>query len=379
MDFKGLKPEYQILKKDILPHLDALMESGTFIMGPEVECLEKTLAAFVKVNYCLSCASGTDALLLALMALNVQPGDLILTPAYSYIASASCITRLGAIPVFVDVDERTYNISPQSLTDNIAALKAEGKECKGIITVDLFGLPADYSKIMKIAQDNRLFVLEDCAQGFGSRVVDKMACSFGDIAITSFFPAKPFGCYGDGGAIFTNNHDLAEKIWSLRSHGRTRKNKYENIRTGINSRLDTLQAAVLLEKFDYYIDFELGQLATIASFYTNKLTNYVKTPYVPEGFSSSWAQYTIVLKNEMDRDALKDYLKKHFVPTMIYYPIPLHRQEAMKGFSCYSPLNKSELLSRTALSLPIHPFLNSEEQLLVVNSVIAFLKKRNYG
>ncbi len=375
MEFKGLKNEYEILEDKIVDSLKRLMRSGSFILGKEVAELEAKLADFVGVKHCVSCANATDGLILSLMAAGVGSGDHVLVPNFSYIASASCVSLIGAVPVFVDIDADTYNISASSLENAISACQEQGIYCKALITVDLFGLPADYDSINTIAKKYGLIVIEDGAQGFGGKIANRRACSFGDIAVTSFFPVKPLGAYGDGGAIFTNDDQIAELVWSLRSHGRTRKNKYDNSIVGFNSRLDTLQAAILLQKFELFTDFELQKVDEIAQRYSSELSSCVKTPVVPDGFFSSWAQYTIALKSREQRAEMAGYLKNVYaIPTMIYYDKPLHEQGAVKNGLVVAELQNSIYASNTVLSLPIHPFLNDEEIDCVIEAVKSFWK-----
>ena len=376
MEFKGLKKEYELLEDKILSSLRDVMRSGNFILGKEVLALENKLAEYVGVRHCISCANATDGLILALMAAGITKEDYVLVPAFSYIASASCVSILGATPVFVDIDIDTYNISPESLRLALSACEQKGLKCKALITVDLFGLPADYTEIRKIAKNHDLIVIEDGAQGFGGSVQEKRACSFGDVSVTSFFPVKPLGAYGDGGAIFTDNDNYADLLWSLRSHGRTRENKYDNAIIGFNSRLDTIQAAILLEKLDLFSNYELNRINEIAKQYSKELCDYVKVPIVPEGMFSSWAQYTIALENVELRAKMIEELKRLSIPTMVYYGKPLHKQIALGDALIVVDLSNSEKASNTVLSLPIHPFMEDYEVEKVVQAVRFFSSER---
>ncbi|MDD3411769.1 MAG: DegT/DnrJ/EryC1/StrS family aminotransferase, partial [Eubacteriales bacterium] len=329
MEFHDLGAQYRALKTEIDGQLAAVLGLGHFILGPQVEQLEQKLAAFVGRKHCVTCGNGTDALTLALMAWNIGPGDAVFTADFTYFASAGCASAVGATPIPVDIDLNTFNLSPNALESAIERTLAEGKLApKVIIPVDLFGLPADYPRIEAIARRYNLRILEDAAQGFGGRIGDRRACSFGDLAVTSFFPAKPLGCYGDGGALFTDDDEIDALLRSLRANGRSAADKYDNQRIGMNSRLDTLQAAVLLPKLDALGRYELDALDRIAVKYTRKLKRFVTTPTVPEGFHSSWAQYTIRLCDAQQRDALRTFLKERGIPSMVYYPRGIHQQSA---------------------------------------------------
>lgn len=363
MQFKDLKAQYQALKPQIDYAIQSVLDTSEFILGDPVKKLENILADYVGRKYCVTCANGTDALQLALMAMGVGKGDAVFTSDFTFFASAGAPSLLGATVIFVDIDERTFNISFKSLEDAIIRVISEGKLVpKVIIPVDLFGLPADYPQLISIAKKYNLKILEDGAQGFGGRIMDKKACSFGDISITSFFPAKPLGCYGDGGAIFTDDDNIAEHLYSLRAQGRSKNNKYEHCEIGINSRLDTLQAAILLEKFKAFVDYELQAVNEIADWYTRRLENVVTTPYIPFGYYSSWAQYTIMFKDTETRNRIQSELKKHGIPSMIYYPLALHQQKVYKGI-CKNDTDYQHTLQavKTVLSLPIHPYLKEDE------------------
>jgi len=370
MEFRDLKKQYLVLKKEIDAAMIDVAGSGAFIMGKPVKELEADLAEYAGVKHCVSCANGTDALTLALKAWNIGKGDAVFVPDFTFFASVEVVSLEGAAPVFVDVDRDTFNMDANDLEEKIEKTLAEGKYTpKAIITVDLFGLPADYPKIRKTADKYRLYVLEDGAQGFGGRIGDKRACSFGDISTTSFFPAKPLGCYGDGGAVFTDNDEWAVLMDSYRVHGKG-KEKYDNVRIGLNSRLDTLQAAILKVKFKAFREYELADINKAAQLYTEKLQGKVKTPVIPEGYYSSWAQYTIRLDSREERDALQARMKERGIPSMVYYPTPMHGQTAYKDLNLPGGYcSVSEELCGTVLSLPIHPYVSEEEIERVLHSI----------
>jgi len=374
MQFRDLKKQYEVLKKDIDQAMLEVAASGAFIMGKQVKELEQQLAEYVGMKHCVSCANGTEALTLALKAWGIKAGDAVFVPDFTFFASAEVVSLEGATPVFVDVDVDTFNIDPAALEKAIEKTIKEGElQPKVIITVDLFGLPANYPAIRKIADKYHLLILEDGAQGFGGEIDGKKACSFGDISTTSFFPAKPLGCYGDGGAIFTDNDEWASLMDSLRVHGKG-SFKYDNVRIGMNSRLDTLQAAILKVKFDAFKNYELNDVNKAANLYTQKLKDLVKTPVVPEGYLSSWAQYTIQLQDEKQRDGLQAYLKEQGIPTMVYYPKPMHEQTAYLGLGYQSgDFPATESLCDKVLSLPMHPYLTEEEIEKVCQAISEYL------
>lgn len=375
MELRDLKRQYQVLK----PQMDAAMlevaENCNFISGKQVTELEQQLAEYVGVKHCVTCGNGTDALTLVMMAWDIKAGDAVFVPTFTFFASAEVVAFEGATPVFVDVDERTFNVDPVKLEEAIEQVKTEGKlNPRAVIAVDLFGQPADYTKIEEICKKHGLLLLEDGAQGFGGKIGDRTACSFGDAAATSFFPAKPLGCYGDGGAVFTNDDEMADYMRSIRVHGKSPADKYDNLRIGLNSRLDTIQAAVLKVKFQAFKDHELESVNRAAKLYDEYLGNVVKTPVVPEGFYSSWAQYTLILDSKEQRTHLQKELKEQGIPTMVYYPKPMHLQGAFADLGYKKgDFPVAESLCERVLSLPMHPYLNEEDIRFVANAVKAAL------
>jgi dTDP-4-amino-4,6-dideoxygalactose transaminase len=364
VQFKDLKKQYQILKKDIDNAISFVLDKSNYISGRQVVELENSLAEYVGVKHCITCGNGTDALTMALMVLGIKKGDAVFVPNFTFFATAEAVSFSRATPIFVDVDEDTFNIDSQKLEMAIEDTLSEGRLIpKVIISVDLFGLPADYIKIRKIANKYNLKIVEDAAQGFGGSINSKRACCFGDISTTSFFPAKPLGCYGDGGAVFTDNDDYADYLRSIRVHGKNGSDLYDNIRLGMNSRLDTIQAAILQVKLKAFIDYELKAVNRVAKWYDQRLKNIVDIPTVPQGFYSSWAQYTVKLKNKEQRDELKKNLKTADIPTMIYYPKTISDQTAYKDLDVITArdLSISKKLCEVVLSLPIHPYLTEED------------------
>ena len=374
MQFRDLAKQYQVLKTDIDNAMLNVASGAHYIMGSQVKELEQELAAYTGVKHCLTCANGTDALTLALKAWGIGPDDAVFVPDFTFFASAEVVALEGATPIFVDVDDITYNIDVASLENAISQTLADGKLTpKVIVAVDLFGLPANYPLIKAVAKKYNLLILEDGAQGFGGSINGQKACSFGDIATTSFFPAKPLGCYGDGGAVFTNNDEWAQLMNSYRVHGKG-TDKYDNVRIGMNSRLDTIQAAILQVKLRAF-DKEVECVNEAARHYTELLKDKVKTPVIPEGFGSSWAQYTIQLPTEAKRNALQAALKEAGIPSMIYYPKPMHQQTAFQdtpqpaGCSC----DVAEKLCGTVLSLPMHPYMEPSDIERICSTLLASL------
>ncbi len=432
MDFIDLTAQQRRISEELNANIAGVLAHGRYINGPEVRELEAMLAAYVDVKHAVGCASGTDALLMALMALEIGPGDAVFTTPFTFVATAEVISLLGATPVFVDIDPATFNIDPAKLTSAIQAVKAndpalhplpciagnreerrrlgrrgpsdrravatvfpvgnpDGRRAFGerrsrdrrrsgdpaagpcvgppplllrpraVIPVDLFGLPADYDAICAVAARYGLAVIEDAAQSFGSEYKERKACSLGAIACTSFFPAKPLGCYGDGGMCFTKCDRLAEVLRSIRDHGQG-SDKYENVRIGINGRLDTLQAAILLAKFAIFPE-EIDQRQEVARRYNELLAGSVTTPEIPEGCKSAWAQYSILVRDSADRISLMAKLKEAGIPTAIYYPKPLHRQTAFSGLGYKEgDFPVSEDCARRIFSLPMHPYLTAGDQ-----------------
>lgn len=362
MQFIDLHKQYETLREKINARIGGVLERGHYIGGEEVSELSEKLAAYCGTKYCLTCANGTDALTLALRCFDIKSGDAVFVPDFTFFASAETPAAEGAECVFVDVDERTFDMSAEKLEEAIKEVVKEGRLIpKAIITVDLFGLPANYSEIRSIARKYGLPVIEDGAQGFGGSINGKKACSFGDVSTTSFFPAKPLGCYGDGGAVFTDNKQYYDLMCSLAVHGKGAF-KYDNVRIGYNSRLDTVQAAVLLEKLNAFECYELSDRNAVAKKYTDLLKEKYITPLVQKGFESSWAQYTLILDGSEERGKVQTSLKEKGIPTMIYYPKPMHEQTAFLDLpSREDKLSVSSRLSRCVLSIPMHPYLTDAD------------------
>jgi len=370
IDFIDLKTQQQVISASLKERIQRVLEHGQYIMGPEIKELEEKLASYVGVKHVITCSSGTDALLMPLMAYGVGPGDAIFTTPFTFIATAEVIQLLGAKPVFVDIDPITFNIDPEALTKAVANLRRNPKTAhlrpKGIIPVDLFGQPADYDLINTLAKQNGLFVLEDAAQSFGATYKGRRAGALTEVAATSFFPAKPLGCYGDGGAIFTDQDELADICRSIRVHGKG-AHKYDNIRIGINGRLDTLQAAILLAKLEVF-DQEVHSRQEVGGRYHTGLSGVVDVPCVAAECTSVWAQYSVLSEQ---RSAMQQKLKEAGVPTAVYYPLPLHLQGA------FTPLGYqegdfpiSESCSKQIFSLPMHPYLSVTDQNYIIQACL---------
>jgi dTDP-4-amino-4,6-dideoxygalactose transaminase len=382
MQFIDLAAQQRRIREKLEKNIHAVLDHGKYIMGPEIKTLEYRLAEYVGVDHAIGCASGTDALMMALMAHQIGPGDAVFTSPFTFIATAEVISLLGATPVYVDINPETFNIDPGKLEIAVQAVKnndsslhplpvlepdstrqAQALNPRGIIAVDIFGLPADYQRIQSIAAEHNLFVIEDAAQSFGAELDGRHACSFGNVACTSFFPAKPLGCYGDGGMCFTDDGELAEAIESLRVHGKGH-HKYDNVRIGVNGRLDTLQAGILLAKFEIFPE-EIELRQRVAQRYNEMLDPFlsIKIPNIPIDSKSAWAQYSILAIDDPLRQEMQNQLKEAGIPTAVYYPKPLHLQSA---FSCLGyqkgdfPI--SENCSERIFSLPMHPYLTEEEQ-----------------
>lgn len=370
MEFRDLKAQYRKYKTEIDSAIQEVLNNTNFIGGKEVNTLEQRLADYVGVKHCITCANGTEAMTLVMMTWNIKEGDAVFVPDFTFFSTGEVVSFRGATPVFVDVDRDTFNIDTVKLENAIKKVLDEGELTpKAIIPVDLFGLPADYIEIERIAKKYNLTVLEDGAQGFGGSINGKKACSFGYAATTSFFPAKPLGCYGDGGAIFTDDDKLAELLNSLKVHGKG-DNKYDNVRVGVNSRLDSIQAAVLNVKLNAFIKHELDDVNRVYDIYTEKLKGIVETPVIPNGYVSSFAQYTIKLKNKEGRDGLQAKLKAEGIPSMIYYVKPMHKQDAFSELDFDdSDFEITDELCDTVLSLPMHPYLREEDVEAVFNVI----------
>lgn len=366
MEFRDLKAQYAALKPAVDGAVGAVLSSGRFIGGAPVAELEGALADYVAVAHCLTCANGTDALELALLAWGVGEGDAVFVPDFTFFSSGEVVPLVGATPVFVDVDPATYNMDPASLRRAVAWVRENtGLAPKAVVAVDLFGLPADLPAIREVCDGEGVFLLEDGAQGFGGRIGEARACSFGDISTTSFFPAKPLGCYGDGGAVFTDDDGWDALMRSIAVHGKGTM-KYDNVRLGMNSRLDTLQAAVLSVKLEAFAGHEVEDVNRAAAWYGEALSFLEargwELPLVPDGFTSSWAQYTVKVPEGVDRGALQEALKAQGVPTMVYYPRPMHRQPAFDGVGlCPDGCPVTCELCGRVLSLPMGPYMGRDD------------------
>jgi len=359
MQFRDLKAQYGRYREEIDAAISSVLERAAFIGGQEVGELEEELAEYAGVKHCITCANGTEAMSLMLMAWGIGKGDAVFVPDFTFFSTGEVVSLCGATPVFVDVDRETFNIDLKQLDRAIVReIEAFKIHPRVIIPVDLFGLPADYPGIKHLIRGYHMWVLEDGAQGFGGRIGEQRALSFGHAATTSFFPAKPLGCYGDGGAVFTDDDIWAEEIRSLKVHGKG-DGKYDNVRIGVNSRLDTIQAAILKVKLKAFKAHELEDVNRVAAWYGAGLDGVVQLPVVPEGFYSSWAQYTIKLKNRAERDGLQAFLKERGIPSAIYYQKPMHQQSAYAHMNLKDEdFPVSTELSQTVLSLPMHPYLS---------------------
>lgn len=358
IEFIDLKTQQALIKDKIDANIQRVLAHGRYILGPEVAELEEKLAAFVGAKYCISVANGTDALQIAQMALGIGPGDEVITPGFTYIATAETVALLGAKPVYVDVDPRTYNLDPQLLEAAITP------RTKAIIPVSLYGQCADFDAINAIAARHGIPVIEDAAQSFGATYKGKRSCNLTTIACTSFFPSKPLGCYGDGGAIFTNDEELAKVMRQIARHGQDRR--YHHIRVGVNSRLDTLQAAILLPKLEIF-ETELKQRQQVAAGYAQLLElQGIAAPFIAAGNTSAWAQYTVQVDA---RDSVQAQLKEAGVPTAVHYPIPLNQQPAVKDEHACLPVG--DAIARKVMSLPMHPYLGETEQQAICAALAA--------
>lgn len=373
MEFINLYRQYKEVEKEVNEGIHDVLSSQSFIQGRQVFELERKLSEFVGRKHTISCSSGTDALVIPLMAYKLESRDAIFCPSFTFFATAESISLAGGTPIFIDSDRDNYNMDLDYLEESIKRIKKEGKlNPRGIISVDIFGLPCDYDRLESIAKEYNLFLIEDAAQSFGASYKGKRACSFGDVAATSFFPAKPLGCYGDGGAIFTDDDDLAEKMRSIRVHGQG-NDKYTNIRIGMNGRLDTLQAVVLLAKLKVF-EKELVSRDIIAKRYTEKLKNYFETPDIPYGYKSAWAQYTIEPKDSESRERIIKNASNKGIPLMIYYKTPLHLQEAYRSLNYKKgSLPICEEICNKVFSIPMHPYLSDNEIEDVVKALLESL------
>lgn len=374
LPFIDLKAQFRDIQQEVEAAVLKVLRDGQYIMGPQIAELEAELAHFTGSRHCISCASGTDALVMALMAKGVGPGDAVLAPPFTFVATAEAIATVGATPVFVDVDPATFNMDPDRLEEAVERVKEQSRlNPKGVIAVDLFGLPADYERINALAQRSGLFVIEDAAQSFGARSGNSRACALAEIGCTSFFPAKPLGCYGDGGAIFVDDDGLDAVLRSIRVHGQGAE-KYDNVRLGITGRLDTVQAAVLLVKLKR-LEGEIEARQRVAAAYDSAIRGAgvpLATPRVPGGMVSAWAQYSVVARSPAEREAMMLALKAAGVPTMIYYPRPLHLQQVFAGLG-YQPgdFPVSEDLASRIFSLPMHPYVDEA----TIGRVVEALRK----
>ena len=375
MQFIDLKAQYHALKTEIDANIRAVLDSAQFIGGPYVKELEEKLAAFTGRKHCITCANGTDALQLAYMVAGVGPGDAVFCPDMTFISSTEPAKMFGATAVFCDITPDTYCLCPESLERQIQAVRAEGKLTpKAVVAVDILGNPCDYDAIGPICEKYGLFLIEDAAQSFGASYHSKKAGAFGHIATTSFFPAKPLGCYGDGGAVFTDDDRIADLIRSLCVHGKGPGGKYDNIRVGLNSRLDHIQAAVLLPKLTALGDYEIDARQQVARRYSDAFAGRFVTPFVAEGCVSAWAQYALLAEDTAQRDAIVAHLNAAGIPNMIYYPTPQHALPVFRDEPHYGETfqNADDYCART-FSLPMHPYLEEAEQRRVIDAVLEVL------
>ena len=375
--FIDLKSQQERIRSKIDERIKTVLDHGQYILGPEVKELEKKLGLFANSKYVLCCSSGTDALLLALLGLGLKPGEGVIVPAFTFASSGEVMPLLGAIPIFIDVDRDTFNLDPTKLNTALKTANKLGINVKGIMPVGLFGQPADMDPINNFAKDHGLWVIDDAAQSLGSTYNNKPIGSLCEVTATSFFPAKPLGCYGDGGALFTNNKEIYEIANSSHVHGMG-KVRYEYDRIGMNARISTIQAAILLEKLDIF-PLELEKRQKVADNYNkhfNELNLDIKTPILINKATSTWAQYTIILPDDVDRDKLQESLKSKNIPTAVYYPIPLNEHKPYEKY----PVSQEGLpvtiyLSKNVLSLPMHPYLSEDKIMFIVKSIAESLKK----
>jgi dTDP-4-amino-4,6-dideoxygalactose transaminase len=378
MKFIDLGAQQKQIHGLLQDRIGTVLQHGQYVNGPEVNELEAVLSSYAGIPHAVGCSSGTDAILMGLLAYDVKPGDLVFTTPFTFIATAEVVSLLGAVPVFVDIDPETFNIDPEKLklvieseANKLASTRKS--RLRGVIAVDLFGLPADYSTINAIAKDNELFVIEDAAQSFGAELNGRKAGALADMACTSFFPAKPLGCYGDGGMCFTGDDEIAEALKSIRDHGSKKNSKYENARVGINGRLDTLQAAILLAKFQIFPrEIELRQEK--AAVYREGLSTIGKSlpllQHIPQGSKSAWAQFSLLARDEQHRDKLQNALKEAGIPTAIYYPKPLHLQGTFLNLGYREgDFPAAESCAKRIFSIPMHPYLEIEQQNKIIDII----------
>ena len=377
MQFVDLKYQYQTVQAQINDAILGVLQHGQYILGPEVFDLEGKLASYTGAEFCVSCSSGTDALLMSLMAAEIEPGDAVFTSPFTFIATAEVIKLVGATPIFVDIKEDTFNIDPNLLNQSVKNCLSMGKlQPKAVIPVDLFGLPAEYENIEQIGNEFNLLILADAAQSFGGSIKGKRTGSFGHLTAASFFPAKPLGCYGDGGAIFTNNEHIVEKLISIRVHGQG-NSKYNNIRIGINGRMDTIQAAILLEKLKIFPD-EMEKRSQIAVKYRQLLNSHFVCQDIPDGYESSWAQFSLLATNTKERSLCREQLKSFGIPTAVYYNKPLHLQDAFKNVGYNEgDFPVSESISKRIFSVPMHPYLADEDVKQICEILLSIKEKCN--
>ena len=374
--FIDLKAQQKLIRDKIDERIKTVLDHGQYILGPEVKELERKLSIYTNSEYVLCCSSGTDALLLALLGLKLKAGEGVIVPAFSFASSAEVMPLLGAIPIFIDIEDDTFNLDPSKLADAFNTATEMGIIVKGIMSVGLFGQPANMDPINEFAKNNNLWVLDDAAQSFGGKYHGNNVGNLCEVTATSFFPAKPLGCYGDGGAIFTNDPEIYEIANSSHVHGMG-KSRYEYDRIGMNARISTIQAAILLEKLEIFPS-ELNKRQAVANNYykhLNDLNLKIKLPLLKSKFISSWAQYTIILPDNINRDKLQESLKLKDIPTAVYYPIPLNEHKPYKNY----PVSKSGLintnyLARNVLSLPMHPYLSEDDIIYISKNIYQAFK-----
>ena len=375
MQFIDLKAQYRAMKTEINANIQQVLDSAQFIGGPQVKELEKQLAEFVGRKHCITCANGTDALQIAYMIAGVGEGDAVFCPDMTFISSTEPAKMFGATSVFCDITKDTYTLCPESLEKQIQGVLADGTlKPKAVVAVDILGNPCDFDAIVPICEKYGLTLIEDAAQSFGGSYKGRKCCAFGDIATTSFFPAKPLGCYGDGGAVFTDDDTIADLCRSICVHGKGPGGKYDNIRVGMNSRLDTIQAAVLLPKLKALREYEMDARQVVAGRYNEAFKDHFVTPFVAEGSVSAWAQYAILAKDTATRDKVIAHLKEKSIPNMVYYPTPQHALPVFRAEPHYGETfeNANDYCART-LSLPMHPYLEAEEQQIIIDAVLEAL------